>query len=410
MAVPGFGWFWFADGVSIFGTYITAQALQILALLTLGASSFELGVLRAAQWLPYLLFGLIAGVLIDRYRRKPVVVGADFIRAAVLALIPLSAAAQVLTMPLLIGLVLVFGAVSLAYDVAHQSLLPSLVPAPLLTQANARLEQSAAVAQVGGQAGAGLLIKLLGAPTAILIDAVTYLISGVVVARLRVPEQTIPPQPPAREMGSELREGVRWVYRHRMLGPLTLATHAWFLCTSMVSTIYVVFVISDLGFDAAVYGLTLAVGGVGAIVGSSVAVRLGTRLGVGPAIIVGRWLAPAGYALIPLAHQGISGIAVLCAAQFVFWLSVGIDSPLEMGYCQSVTPDRLLGRMRATMRSMNRAAVVIGAPLGGALAVWSGQRTALWIAVAGLAVAAAGLTGSRFRHARLEDYGRSDQP
>ncbi|MEV0712973.1 MFS transporter [Nocardia aurea] len=112
--MPGFGWFWFADGVSIFGIYITARAPQLLALPTLGASSFELGVLRAAQWMPYLLFGLVAGVLIDRYRRKPVVVGADFIRAAVLALIPLAAAVQVLTLPLLVGLVLVFGAVSLA--------------------------------------------------------------------------------------------------------------------------------------------------------------------------------------------------------------------------------------------------------------------------------------------------------
>lgn len=204
LAVPGFGWFWFADAVSIFGTYITAQALQLLALLTLGASSFELGVLRAAQWLPYLLFGLVAGVLIDRYRRKPVVVAADFIRAAVLALIPLAAAVEVLSMPLLVGLVLVFGAVSLAYDVAHQSLLPSLVPPPLLTRANARLEQSAAVAQVGGQVGAGLLIKLLGAPAAILIDAVSYLISGVVIARLRVAERAIPAQPPPRDMGSEL--------------------------------------------------------------------------------------------------------------------------------------------------------------------------------------------------------------
>jgi MFS family permease len=357
--------------------------------------------LGSARWLPYLLFGLIAGVLVDRYRRQPVLVGADLLHAGLLALIPLSAATQILNMPILIAIVLVFGAVSLAYDAAHQSFLPSLVPTRLLTPANARLEQSSAVAQTCGPIIGGWLIRIIGAPLAIVVDAVSYLISGLIVARLRVCERADRPEPVERNLLAEMREGLSWVYGHPMLAPLALASHAWFLFSAMVSTVYVLDVLDELGFDAAALGVTFALSGVGAVIGSSLSDHAGRRYGVGPAIIARRWLTPAGYALIPLAHNGTTGLALLCAGQFLFGLSIGIDSPLEMGLRQSVTPDRLLGRMNATMRSLNRAAIVIGAPVGGVTTAWLGIRTTLWIAVVGLMVSAFALTASNFRHAQL---------
>jgi MFS family permease len=400
LSSTGFVWFWSADTLSMVGTYITALALQVLAVETLRASPIELGVLGAARWLPYLLFGLIAGVLVDRYRRQPVLVAADLVRAGLLALIPLSAALDVLSMPVLIAVVLVFGTVSLAYDAAHQSFLPTLVPSELLTPANARLEQSSAVAQTCGPVIGGWLVRIVGAPLAITVDAVSYLISGLIVARLRVTERSDPPQD--RNLRGELREGLTWVYGHRMLAPLAIASHGWFFGSALVSTVYVLFVIDELGFDAAALGLTFAFSGVGAVAGSSVAGRAGRRFGIGPSIIVCRWLTPAGYALIPLAHNGVAGLTLLCTAQFLFGVSIGVDSPLEMGYRQSVTPDRLLGRMNATMRSLNRAAIVIGAPIGGALAAWLGIRWTLWIAVVVLLIPAPALTASGFRHARSE--------
>jgi MFS family permease len=150
LSQPGYGKFWTADTVSAFGTYVTQVALPVLALLTLRASALELGFLRAAQWAPYLAFGLIAGVLVDRYPRKPILVGTDLARAALLALIAALAFAGSMTMPLLIGLVAVFGAMSLFYEAAHQSFLPRLVPTQLLTDANARMSQSGSVAQSAG--------------------------------------------------------------------------------------------------------------------------------------------------------------------------------------------------------------------------------------------------------------------
>jgi predicted MFS family arabinose efflux permease len=186
-----------------------------------------------------------------------------------------------------------------------------------------------------------------------------------------------------------------------MLAPLAVSSHAWFLFNSMVTTVYVVFVVDGLGFDPFALGVTYAVAGVGAVLGSALAGRVEQRFGVGPGIIIGRWLAPLGYVLIPLASTGSTAIVLLCAAQFLFGLSIGIDGPIEMGYRQTVTPDRLQGRMNATMRSLNRGAIVLGAPLGGALADILGTRPALWIAITGLFLQAVALTGSRFRHAGL---------
>jgi MFS family permease len=399
LAQPGYLRFWAADSVSMFGTYVTMLALQVLAVATLHASVTELGLLGAARWLPYPLFGLIAGVLVDRHRRRPVLVGGDLARAMLLGAIPLLATVDLLSMPLLIGLMLVFGAMSLLYDAAHQSYLPRLVPGRLLIDANARLEQTSSVAQTGGPLIAGWLVKVIGAPAAIGVDAVSYLVSGLVLATLRTPEPPVPVQ--RRSLGRELREGVSWVYRHRMLGPFALTSHAWFLFNSMVTTVYVFYALEVLGVDAFGLGVTYALAGVGAVLGATVSGLAGRRFGVGPAIIAMRWLLPAAYVLIPLATPGSTGLVLLCAAQFLFGLSLGVDSPLEMGYRQAATPDRLQGRMNATMRSLNRGAIVVGAPLGGLLADHAGIRPTLWVAVAGLAVQALALSLSPFRHARL---------
>jgi MFS family permease len=396
---PEFVRFWAADSVSLVGTYVTTLALQVLAVVSLEASATELGVLGAARWLPYLLFGLIAGVLVDRHRRRPILVGADLARAALLGLIPLLASVGLLSMPVLIALVAVFGALSLVYDAAHQSFLPRLVPASLLTEANARLEQASSVAQTVGPMIAGWLVKAVSAPVAILVDAVSYLISGLVLARLRTPERAEPTQ--SRDLRREGREGLSWVYRHQMLAPLAITSHAWFLFTGMIGTVSTYFVLDGLGFDAFELGVTYALGGVGGVLGATLSGPATLRFGAGPIMIVGRWITPLAYALIPLATSGATGLVLLCCAQFLFGFSIGLDGPAEMGYRQSVTPARLQGRMNATMRSLNRGMIVVGAPLGGALADTLGSRPALWIAVIGLIGQAIAISCSQLRHARM---------
>ncbi|TCO20514.1 putative MFS family arabinose efflux permease [Kribbella steppae] len=398
----GYVRFWIADAVSMVGSSISGLALQVVAVVTLQASGTEVGILNAARWLPYLLFGLIAGVIVDRYRRKPLLVGADLARALVLGVIPLAAMLDVLSLPLLIAVVLVFGTLSLAYDAAHQSFPPSLVPAELLTPAYARLEQTSAVAQTGGPVFAGALIKLIGAPAAILVDAVSYLLSGIVLAtvRPRTPEVANGTGQP-RNLRREIHEGLSWVYRNSTLGPLAVTSHVWFVFQGLLTTVYVLFVLNTLGLSAFWLGVTYAFGGIGSVIGATASGWVGRRFGVGPTIIACRWLSPLAYLTAPLAGDNAVGIVLLCAGQFVLGLSLGIDSPIEMGYRQSITPAGLLGRMNATIRSLNRAAIVIGAPVGGLLADHLGTRTALWIGVGGMVVQAVLLQRSAFRHARL---------
>ena len=392
--------FWAADTVSLVGTAITTLALRAVAVLTLGASATEAGMLEAARWLPYLLFGLVAGALVDRRRRLPVLIGTDLARAVVLALIPLAAFTGTLGMPLLIALMVVFGTLSLFYDAAHQSFLPLLVPTERLTDANARLEQTRAGAQAFGPLVAGGLVKLIGGPLAVLVDAVSYLVSGLLLATLRTRERPVE-APPKRDLRGEVREGLRWVYRHEVLRPLAIGSHAWFLFISIAGAAYTMLVLDELGFDAFLYGVTFAVGGVGGLIGASLSGRVGQRFGVGPVIVAARWLTPVGYALAPLATSSTTGLVLLCAAQFVFFLSAILDAPVEMAYRQSITPDRLMGRMNATMRSVNRAMIVFGALVGGGLADLFGNRPALWVAVAGLLGTAVAMTFSAVRRARL---------
>jgi len=207
---PGFLRFWTAATVSGFGTYVTTLAIQVLVVLTLHEGAAGVGLVSAARWLPYLLFGLVIGVLVDRSRRRPLLVTTDLVRAGLLVAVPALAVTGHLTIVVLMAFMVVFGLMSLINDAASQSLMPRLVPARMLTSANARLDQSDAVAQTSGPALAGGLVSLLTAPWAVLVDAVSYLISGLLLLTVPVVE------PPSRRVTlrgvrSEAVEGLHWV-------------------------------------------------------------------------------------------------------------------------------------------------------------------------------------------------------
>ncbi|WP_405152108.1 MFS transporter [Sphaerisporangium sp. NBC_01403] len=405
VGLPGYRRFWGASTVSAFGTYVTTLALQILAAVTLDATATELGLLNAARWVPYLLIGLVAGVIVDRYRRKPILVGTDLARAVLLCAIPLLYLAGLLTLPALILFVMAFGTLSLFFDAADQAFLPRLVPSAMLTSANARLEQSDAVAQTTGPLLAGALIKAVGAPLAILVDAVSYLVSGLLIASIRVAEPA-PPPGERRSLLAELREGTSWVYRHRMLAPMALSGHAWFLFHSMLGTVYVLYALrgpdtGGVGVGEFQLGVTYACAGVGAVLGGAAAGLSGRRFGVGRTMILTRALMPFAWLMVPLAAPGPAALVMLAAGQFLFWVVMGIEGPNEMAYRQSVTPDRLQGRMNTTIRSLNRGAIVVGAPLGGLIADVTSYRTALWTGIGGLGVSAVVLACSSVRHADI---------
>lgn len=232
----------------------------------------------------------------------------------------------------------------------------------------------------------------LGAPVAVLVDAASYLASALLTARISVQD---PPAPVRGPLLREIREGLSWVYGHRMLRPLALSTHGWTLFAAVLGAVYVPYGLLELGFSAFGLGLTLAAAGVGGLVGSGLSERWGRRPGIA---VPAAWLLDAvGIAVIAVTPAG--GLVVAGAGQFLNGLGLGLSSPMELSYRQAVTPDRLQARMNATIRSLNRTAVVIGAPVGGLVADAVGFRFALAAAAAGLATAALVLAASPFRHA-----------
>lgn len=390
----GFRLFWTASTVSDFGTQVTTLAIQVLIVTRLAGSAADVGLVNAARWVPYLLFGIVVGALADRVRRKPLLVGTDLSRAVLLCAVPLLAWSGTLSIPVLAVLMGVFGLLSLVNDAAHQSFLPRLLPRESLTRANARLEQSSAAAETSGPAVAGGLVTWLGAPAAVLVDAVSYLVSGLLTARVVVAD---PPAPARGPLGREIREGLAWVYGHRVLRPVSLITHGWTLFFAVLGAVYVPYGLRELDFSSFGLGLTLAGGGIGGLVGSGLSERLGRRPGL---TVPGAWmLNAAGIAVLALTPVG--GLVVAGAGQLLCGLGLGLSSPIELSYRQAITPDRLQARMNATMRSLNRTAVVIGAPLGGLLADSAGFRSALWVAAGGVALAAVALLASPFRQAQL---------
>lgn len=392
--------FWTAETISGFGGGITALAIQVLVVNQLAAGATGVGLVNAALWLPYLLFGIVIGVLVDRARRRPILVGTDLLRGLLLIMVPVLALLGRLDLISLMIIMFAFGTLSIINDAASQSILPRLVPPALITRANARLDASSAVAQTTGPAVAGGLVSLLTAPIAIIVDAVTFLASAVLTATVRVQE------PPTarlslRGVGREAAEGLRWGYSHRILAPLALTTHGWFICSAVGGAVLPAYALTTLGLDPFGFGLLLAVGGVGALLGALAATGLGERFGGGRVIIACRIVDAGAWALFALAAAGWAGWIVFGVGQLLFGLGLGASNANEMGFRQTLTPDRLQGRTNASMRSLNRAMIVIGAPLGGLLGDAIGYRPMLWATAAGFLIGAVILALTPVRAARI---------
>lgn len=404
---PGYVRFWIASTVSDFGTHITAIAISVIVVLRLDGGAADVGLVSAARWLPYLLLGLLLGVLADRYPRKPVLIAGDFGRGTILVVIAFMGLGGWLTLPVLLVLMFVFGTLSLMSDAAFQSFIPQLVPRELLVRANARLQQSDSVAQTSGPAIAGWLTQLLTAPAALLVDAASYFVSGSVVASIPGDPARTPALAPTSGLRHRILEGPRWVYGHHRLGPLAWGTHLWFLFFSMFGAIFTVYALRERDLGAGGLGVVLACTGIGSVIGTLISPGFGSAFGAGKTIIVFRAVYPLAFLIIAAAGFFAVGnwtaLTLIAVGQFLIGFALGTEGPQQMGYQQAVTPDRLMGRMTATMRSVNRGMIVLGAPLGGFLAESIGNRPAMSVAAAGMVVVVVYMATSGVWRARIED-------
>ena len=397
-----FSRFWAGETVSSFGSYVTALALQTLVVLTLDGDAQDVGWVNAARWLPYLVIGLVVGALVDRVRRRPVMVSTDLLRAALLVSIPVAHALDVLSLPLLMVVVTCFGAASLVNDAASMSFITRLVPREDLQRAHSRIDGADAVAQTTGPATAGLLVKLAGAPAAVLVDAATYLFSAAAVLSLRTVEPA--PEPgPTPNVWREIREGVGWVYRGASLTALAVGTHVWFAANAVLGAVLAPYALVTLGLSPLQFGLAAALMGVGGFLGATTSGAGGRRFGTGGAVIFAHAVTTVGVLLMVCAGLGTSGwgaTVVLGLGQLCHGFAIGFSNSHEMSYQQARTPDAVQARMNITKRSFNRAVIVVFAPLGGLLAVQVGNRAALVVASVVFALVVLGLLASPFRTAR----------
>ena len=401
LALRGFRSYWVAGTIGALGLSAMTVAVDVLVIDVLGASEGQVGLVRAAQFLPHLLLGLVAGAYVDRWRRRPTIVIASLAQSALLLAIPLLLLAAALSIPAIIGLLFAIGCCTVLISAAEKSYLPDLVPRRSLVLANARLGQSVTVAQTSGPALGGLLISVLSAPAALLVPVIGRVIGAVMLARIRRPEPAPHPQPPRLLRG--IGEGLRFLYRHRTLTPLALSTHVWFVANSIAVTVLSLFVLRGLGWSAGAYGLVLASAGVGGLLGALAAHRAARSVGEGDVIISARILCALAWAATALTPNGAApGVAVayLCVVQLIYGFSMGIEEPSEMAYQQAAAPRSMLGRVNASMRSVNRSAAVIGALIGGILAGAVGFRPTFAIVAVVFAAAVALVLLSPLRNGR----------
>ncbi len=400
LAYPAFVRLWAAGTVAWLGSFTFGLALQLLLIETLDADQAAIGVVRAAQWVPALALGLLAGVLTDRMRRRPVLVAADTATALATGAIGALALTDRLTVPVLAVLVAVVGGASMFFHAAHQSYLPGLVPVQLLPVANARIEQTTTAAEAIGPLLVGVLVRWLSAPVAILFTAVGNAASALILASIRAAEPA-PQRQPDRHLGRELREGASWVYRHRTLAPYAVSLHLWFFANSAVTTVFVFHATEELGLGPIAVGLVLSCAGVSGVIGAGLTPAAAERFGLGRVCVAAMWLHPPAFLLLLIAPPGTAGAVLLGAGQLLNGLGLGLKGPLDLSYRNAVTPDRLRARMNGTIRAVNWGSIAVAAPLAGFAATAYGDLPVIAAGCAGLALAAAVLALSPFRAAAM---------
>jgi len=392
---------WTSLTITAFGAQITNLALPLTAALLLHATPLQIGILVALETLPFALVSLHAGVLLDRVRKLPIVIASDIARGVALLAIPAAAFAGSLDMGILYAVGFFCGVQNVVGGAAGQVLLAQMAGRKRLVEANAKIALGETSSALVGPGLAGGLIQLLTAPFAIVLDALTFFVSALMLRKIRAPSD-VPHGGPRRSITAEIGEGLKLVYRNRTLLALAWLAGLWQVLHHMQVAVLILFATRELSLSAGAIGLTYVCGGLGCVLAAAFAERLSGRFGVGPVIVHG-------IILTALAWQAFGLIAgpvwlatlLLGAAMLVFDFGAVLFGINYLSLRQAITPDRLLGRMTATMRFLTVAAAPLGSLAGGALATAIGLRaTLLTIGVLGLILSCGAVIWSPVRRHR----------
>lgn len=374
-----------AQAVSSFGSRITREGLPLAAILTLHATPLQLGILAALARGPGLVVGVFAGGWVDSARRRPIMIGSDLFRMALLMTVPLAAWTQLLTMPQLYLVAALIGAASILFDIASHAYLPVLVGKPDLLEGNAKLAVTESTAEIGGPALAGVLFQVFTPPVAILADALTYLASALSLGLIRAPEPPPASRPQDQHWLADLKFGFAAVMAQPLVRPMLIMTTVQTFFGSFFAGLYMLFAVRTLGLSTSLMGLTIAVGGVGALSGALLARMSVARLGPGPAIIVTGLISAVSALLIPAAPANlVGGTAFLMVSQW-FGDAFAVAAMVPASTLrQTVFPREMLGRTGAVFHFVTGAMAVVGALVGGAAAQHFGLRPTMWVGALGI--------------------------
>jgi MFS family permease len=372
---------WLAQTVSWAGSGIGSVALPLVAVTGLGASAWQMGLLRASELLPALLLSLFVGVWVDRLPRRPVLVSTDLGRAALLVAVPLLALGGILRIELLYLIGFLVGVLGVTADITSTTFAPTLVRREELVEANAKLQVSRSAAFVAGPAAAGPLVQAIGAPLVVGLDALSFLLSGLLTTRIGAAE-TPPPPRTRRDMRREIAEGWRALWEEPLVRAITVATAVAAFGGGIRATIYVLYATRELGLGPAALGIVLALNGVAAVVGGTLAGPIARRLGVGRTLLSGQSVLLGAASLVPLASVApLPPAALLGAGQMLNGLGLSVCSVTQISVRQALTPSHLLGRVNATRRVMVFGVQPIAALVGGLVGETAGLVPALLLAL-----------------------------
>jgi MFS family permease len=378
---------WSAQTVSELGSQVTNLALPLAAIYVLKATTFEVAALGVVEFLPFVLFSLPAGVWVDRLRRRPILIAADWGRAAALCSIPLAYLAGALTLDQLYVVGFVSGVLTVFFDVSYQSYLPSLVERDQLGEGNSKLQISASAAQLAGPGLSGVLVGAITAPYAIAVDAASFVGSALLMTAIkRVEELPAALAGTRRRMRAEISEGLGYVFRHPLMRPMMLWVAVANFFGTVIGSIVLVYAVRVLHISAVTIGLVFSLANVGVLLGAATGTRIAKRFGIGPTLIGLAALGGCAYVLIPLA-SGSLAIPFLLAAQLVTGFCGVASNVNGISLLQAITPDRLLGRMNASRRFVVWGVMPFGGLAGGLLGSHLGIRQAIWIGAVGCSVA-----------------------
>jgi MFS family permease len=378
---------WAAQAVSAFGFRITRTGLPIIAVTTLDQPEVIVSVLMAIQIAPGLLVGLFAGGWIDRGRKRRILIAADLIRAATIASLTVAWAAGALSIGHVLATGAVVGAASALFQITDNTYLPALIGRRQLAEGNAKIESTEAIAEITGPAAAGYLIRLLGAPLAVVINAATYVWSAILLGRIRTAEARPDEPGQERRLGEDLRIGFREVFHHPLVRPIVLSHMVWSVSGGFFLALYTLFCLRELHLSEGTFGAIIGMGGVGALAGALISRALVRRLGLGRTLIATSVLSLACALFLPLAGSSATGgsyaliVGCLVAHQLLsdgFAVAFVIQA---VTLRQTVLPRETLGRANAAIHVVTSGMLPIAAVIAGVIAEVAGTRFAIWVGV-----------------------------